>query len=82
MAALEQNSLKTQEPLLSPEWDLGLCDHVKDGDNVDQVPDSNMKWGFLKIRWTPGVVVYAYNSSYLGGGGRRILVQGWPQAKA
>jgi hypothetical protein len=27
------------------------------------------------------VVVYCYNPSYLGGGGRRLAIQGWSQTK-
>jgi hypothetical protein len=27
------------------------------------------------------MLVYDYNPSYLGGGGRRIMVPGWPEQK-
>jgi hypothetical protein len=29
----------------------------------------------------PDAMAYDCNSSYIGGTGRRIMVQGWPQAK-
>jgi hypothetical protein len=41
---------------------------------------SNQEDGSLRAA-QPGGVVHAFGPSYLGGIGRKITVQGWPQAK-